>query len=271
MTKLTRQLRSLQSKYVIAPADKASGNYIFICKSYYISVICKELGITFNNDHVTVAGNDVYRPSNLDSDAILNRHISLTNAFSLQIDDENRVLPNLFAIPKLHKSPYKFRFIAGARRSTMKPLSMQLHYILRFLKNFLRNYCAKMQRLTGRRYFWSIDNSEMALNRIRCTKNVDNLVSADFATLFTKLPHATIKRCLVELIDLGFNNSNKQFMAISSKKVFFTDSTQYYGYTYMDKYDIKQILAHVMDETYAAFAGNIFRQAMYLWAAMQAP
>ena len=210
MTKLTRQLRSLQSKYVIAPADKASGNYIFICKSYYISIVCKELGITFNNDHVTIAGNDVYRPSNLDSDAILNRHISLTSAFSMQINDENKVLPNLFAIPKLHKSPYKFRFIAGARRSTMKPLSIQLHYILRFLKNFLRNYCAKMQRLTGHRYFWSIDNSEMALNRIRCTKNVGNLVSADFATLFTKLPHTTIKRCLVELIDLGFNNSNKQ-------------------------------------------------------------
>ena len=142
----------------------------------------------------------------------------------------------------------------------MKPLSIQLHYILRFLKNFLRNYCAKIQRLTGRRYFWSIDNSEMALNSIRCTNNVSNLVSADFATLFTKLPHATIKRCLVELIDLGFNNSNKRFMAISPKKVFFTDSTQYNGYTYMDKYDIKQILAHVMDETYVAFAGNIFRQ-----------
>jgi hypothetical protein len=136
MTRITKQLRSLQSKFVIAPADKASGNYIFICKSYYISIICKELGITFNNDLVTITGNDVYRPSSLDLDTILNRHVSLTNAFSLQINDENKVLPNFFAIPKLHKSPYKFRFIAGAGRSTMKPLSIQLHYILRFLKKF---------------------------------------------------------------------------------------------------------------------------------------
>ena len=51
-------------------------------------------------------------------------------------------------------------------------------------------------------------------------------------------------------------------MVISSKKVFFTGSTQYNGYVYMDRFDVKQILVHVMDETYVAFAGNIFRQIM---------
>ena len=66
----------------------------------------------------------------------------------------------------------------------------------------------------------------------------------------------------MQLIDLGFNNSKKQFMAISSKKVFFTNSTQYNGFTYMDRLDIKQILVHVMDETYVSFAGTIFRQIM---------
>ncbi len=78
----------------------------------------------------------------------------------------------------------------------------------------------------------------------------------------TKLPHATIEHCFLQLIDLGFNNSKKQFMAISSKKVFFTNSTQYNGFTYMDRLDIKQILVHVMDETYVSFAGTIFRQIM---------
>jgi hypothetical protein len=48
-------------------------------------------------------------------------------------------------------------------------------------------------------------------------------------------------------------------MAISSK-VFFTNSTQYSGYIYMDRLDVKQILVHVMDETYVSFAGTIFRQ-----------
>jgi hypothetical protein len=261
-SRLVKSLRILQKKYVIAPADKASGNYIFICKPYYISIICNELGIAFNNNQVTVTGNEVYRPTNQDSNTIIHKHLSIANAFGLQVNDENKVLPNFFAIPKLHKSPHKYRFIAGARCSSMKPISMHLHYILRFLRNFLRNYCAKIQRLTGRKIFWSIDNSEQAINRIRSTKNVSNLISADFATLFTKLPHATIKRCLVQLIDLGFNNSKKQFLATSSKKVFFTNTTQYYGYTYMDRLDVKQMLVHVMDETYVSFSGAIFRQIM---------
>jgi len=51
-------------------------------------------------------------------------------------------------------------------------------------------------------------------------------------------------------------------MAISSKKVFFTSSTQYNDYVYINRFDVKQILVHVMDETYVAFAGNIFRQIM---------
>jgi hypothetical protein len=196
-------------------------------------------------------------PTNLHSNAICHRHISIAKGFGQHINDENKVLLNFFAIPKLDKSPYKYRFIAGARRSTMKPISVHLHYILRFLRDFLRNYCAKIQRLTGRRYFWSIDNSDKALNRIRCAKNVSNLVSADFATLFTKLPHATIKHCLVQLIDLGFNNSKKQFMAISAKKVFFTSTTHHNSYIHMDRLDVKQMLVHVMDETYVSFAGTI--------------
>ena len=67
---------------------------------------------------------------------------------------------------------------------------------------------------------------------------------------------------LTKILDLGFNNSKKQFIAISSKKVFFTNSTQYNGFTYMDRLDIKLIFAHVMDETYVSFAGTIFRQIM---------
>jgi hypothetical protein len=64
----------------------------------------------------------------------------------------------------------------------------------------------------------------------------------------------------MQLIDLGFNNSKKQFLAVSSKKVFFTNSTKYNGYMYADRLDIKQMLVHVMDETYVSFAGTIFRQ-----------
>ena len=38
-------LSSLHDKYVIVPADKASNNIVFVCKSYYFECLFKELGI----------------------------------------------------------------------------------------------------------------------------------------------------------------------------------------------------------------------------------
>jgi hypothetical protein len=36
---------SLHDKYVVVPADKASNNIVFVCKSYYFKCLIKELGI----------------------------------------------------------------------------------------------------------------------------------------------------------------------------------------------------------------------------------
>jgi hypothetical protein len=41
-------LSSLHDKYVIVPADMASNNIVFVCKSYYFECLIKELGINNN-------------------------------------------------------------------------------------------------------------------------------------------------------------------------------------------------------------------------------
>ena len=43
--KIKKFLTDLHDKYVIAPADKASNNTIFICKSYYRQIINEELAV----------------------------------------------------------------------------------------------------------------------------------------------------------------------------------------------------------------------------------
>jgi hypothetical protein len=44
---------SLHDKYVIVPADKASNNIVFVCKSYYFECLIKELGINNNTSSNT--------------------------------------------------------------------------------------------------------------------------------------------------------------------------------------------------------------------------
>ncbi len=46
---------------MICPADKAANNYIFICKFWYIKVLCKELGVICKSDGVAATGNLTYR------------------------------------------------------------------------------------------------------------------------------------------------------------------------------------------------------------------
>ena len=42
---VVRELSSLHENFVIAPADKASNNYTFVCKKYYVSILIEELGL----------------------------------------------------------------------------------------------------------------------------------------------------------------------------------------------------------------------------------
>ena len=60
-------------------------------------------------------------------------------AFPSQKEDCD--LPSLYWIPKLHKSPYKQRFIAGSAKCSTKPLSVLLTSILTEVKDGLQKYC----------------------------------------------------------------------------------------------------------------------------------
>ena len=62
-------LSSHHDKYVIIPADKASNNIVFICKSYYFEFLIKELGINNNT-----SSNTTYKPTSFDKDEILANH-----------------------------------------------------------------------------------------------------------------------------------------------------------------------------------------------------
>ncbi len=144
-----RSLRRFQERFVVVPADKATGNYIIVCKNFYLSVLCEELGITHQLNAFTVNGNAVYTPASTDIQLILNKHASFSFYLGCLTKAENKVLPKIFAVPKLHKNPYKFRFIAGAHYSTLKDVSVLLHRILQFLKVHFWNYTAIASQRTG--------------------------------------------------------------------------------------------------------------------------
>jgi hypothetical protein len=55
---------------------------------------------------------------------------------------DNYGLPYLYSISKLHKNPYKQKYIAGSSKCSTKPLSLLLTKILTTVKENLQMYCA---------------------------------------------------------------------------------------------------------------------------------
>ena len=74
-------LSSLHDKYVIVPADKASNNIVFVCKSYYFECLIKELGINSNT-----SSNTTYKPTSFAS--FLNLYLEYGGQISTEIYDK---------------------------------------------------------------------------------------------------------------------------------------------------------------------------------------
>jgi len=80
-------LTYLHNKYVVVPADKASKNIVFVCKTYYIDCLVKELGI--NN-------NTTYTLTSLSKHEILSHHKSVMSSFGLSVKYDYVDLPSLY-------------------------------------------------------------------------------------------------------------------------------------------------------------------------------
>ena len=114
---------------------KASNNYTFVCKKYYVDILINELGL-----HL-LPGIPTYNLTYFSASEVSDNHKSFLNSFGIQTNDEELVqdLPFTYWIPKIHKNPYKHRFIAGSSKCSTKPLSVYSRNYLHILSKVLRS------------------------------------------------------------------------------------------------------------------------------------
>ena len=136
-------MADLHDRFVIVPADKASNNVVFICKTYYFSCLQKEL--IDKND----VDSSIYQRTNFTKEEILVNHRSVLTSCGVNTQDENVDLPFLYWTPKSHKDPYKQRFIDGSAKCSTKPLSKLLTSILTTVKDGLKKYCDVIYSRSG--------------------------------------------------------------------------------------------------------------------------
>ena len=108
----------------------------------------------------------------------------------------------MYMIPKLHKNPYKARFIANSRNCTTKHISKLLTSCLSKVKEHVQFYCEKAYENSSINLFWCIKNSGDVLTKLHCKNfQASEISSYDFSNLYTTLPHDLIKDKLTILIE----------------------------------------------------------------------
>ncbi|KAF8367718.1 hypothetical protein PRIPAC_85547, partial [Pristionchus pacificus] len=251
---LTKKVSELHRDFVVTMVDKASGNYAITCKKLYLQFMEKELN-TQSNDGKTYEIKD-----QLDPVSIKLIHEKFTRSFGIAVQTEGN-LPKIYGIPKMHKNPIKFRFITGAHDSTLKPLSIELQKILRFLHGHFRRYCYSITGHDKINRFFSIQNTFRVVQQLSAVRNKrSEIFCADFSSLFTNLPHSVVKEKLYYLIDLMFKNAGSEYIVVQGTNVRYDRNNSSASGRSYHKNDLKGIIEFILRNSFAYYGGNLYQQ-----------
>jgi hypothetical protein len=251
---------SLHNTYIIVPADKASNNIVFVCKSYYFECLIKELGINNNT-----SSNATYEPTSLDKDEILANDRSFMTSLNISSGKESKDLPYLYWIPKLHKTPCKERYIAGSSTCSTKELSIHLTKIMSAVNEEEQKYCETVHSRSGINHMWILKTSKDHLDNLksRSFSHVSSIKTFDFSTLYTTLPHNKLKTRLKETIHRAFSHRNydSTFFVLGYNSTYFSNKIQK-GKTCHSEEQVIGMLEFLIDNIFVSFGGTLFQQVV---------
>ena len=118
-----KYLTTLQKNFMLVPIDKASNNIAIICKRFYGKIILKEIG-------GLDVGNLTYTPSERVRDEIISENCEYTSKLGYSVSDEDKILPVMYWIPKMHKTPIGHRFIVASKLCCTKKVSNAVYQML---------------------------------------------------------------------------------------------------------------------------------------------
>ena len=160
-----------------------------------------------------------YVPAQLTKDKLLLRHIDTLTKSNIKIDKLD--LPTFYWLPKLHKNPYKSRFISNSSHCSTTT-SKHITSALTAVKDHVITYSETAFSNSNVNYFWSIKNSSEVIEKLRLRNFQGSQASSfDFSTLFTSLPHDLIEAKMLSLLNGVLTESQKLTSVSQIRRDFF--------------------------------------------------
>ena len=185
-------------------------------------------------------------------------HINTLTKINVNIDKCE--LPTFYWLPKLHKRPYKSRFISNSSHCSTTILSKHITSALTAVKDHVMKYSETAFSNSNVNYFWSIKNSSEVIEKLRLRNCQGSQVSSfDFSTLYTSLPHDLIKAKVLSLVNWYFNRESKSYLCTSLKAGFFSNK-KYDSYRCWSCAELCEAFTFLMENIYVQFDGMVYQQ-----------
>ena len=141
----------------MVPADKAANNVVVFCRLHYIYTLKQELN-----------GTKAYEEISIDEKSVVYSHSNeIPNKFTGYVKERQDRLPTMYWLPKLHKRPFKARFIANSSSYTTTELSKLLTSCLTAIKTEVIKYCETVYERSGKNMFWPMKKSGEVLSKLK--------------------------------------------------------------------------------------------------------
>ena len=129
--------------------------------------------------------------------------------FDLIITGLDKLLPILYWLPKMHKTPIGARFNVASNYCSTKPLSDTTSKLFKMILNTVESFHTQSFFHSGCEKFWVVQNSfpiATKLNKINVKKKAKSISAFELSILSTAIPHRLLLKVLSRVINFVFKS-----------------------------------------------------------------
>ena len=189
------------TNYVFVTIGKAANKFTFICNKFYISKLLAEVGLS-NSKSKT------YSEVAHSIDEIVAANINYCQKFDLKILKLDNILPIMYWLPKMHKTPTSSRFIVASKNYSSNPFSDTISKTFEMIFNAVESFF-----YSGFKKFWVLQKSfaiVTKINKVSVKKKIKSISTFDFSTLYTTIPRKLLLIVFPNVFSLAFKSEVRE-------------------------------------------------------------
>ena len=164
----------------------------------------------------------------------------------------------------MHKHPSKQRFIAASACCSTKEVSATITKCLKQIDSYHSHTARTIYHSCGINSYWIINNSSKVhdlINKSNERKDVENIATYDFSTLYTNIPHSKLKERMASVISKAYEGMDKKFISVYPTSAQWVNAPKATTKAY-NKEGLIEMINFVIDNVYVTCGDSLFRQVI---------